>query len=202
MTQIFLPLKFPRRWSHPAKYDEGKKRAVPRRNEVRSKLSPGGPIPQNMARALMSRRFFKSHRFHRFTQISSKLSPSAMKPEASCPQAVPSRKIWRGLWCPANLRAKRFWAPEGGYILPFWEGKAWLGCGALLGKGGTGWIEKLPLWLRRDGVDRKTWRGGSKKHLFGKGRSGCIQKCTKEFPTNFSKRKKQKARLLEKETSL
>ena len=32
------------------------------------------------------------------------------------PQAVPSRKIWRGLWCPANLRAKRFWAPEGGYI--------------------------------------------------------------------------------------
>ena len=65
MTQIsftFLPLKFPRRWSHPAKYDEGKKRAVPRRNEARSKLSPG-----------------------------------AMKSEASCPQAVPSRKIWRGL---------------------------------------------------------------------------------------------------------
>ena len=24
---------------------------------------------------------------------------------------------WRGLWCPANLIAKRFRAPEGGYIL-------------------------------------------------------------------------------------
>ena len=28
---------------------------VPRRNKARSKLSPGGPIPQNMARALMPR---------------------------------------------------------------------------------------------------------------------------------------------------
>ena len=51
----FLPLKFPRRWSQPAKHGEGKKRAVPRRNKARSKLSPGGPIPQNMARALMPR---------------------------------------------------------------------------------------------------------------------------------------------------
>ena len=31
-------------------------------------------------------------------------------------KAVPSRKTWRGLWCPANLIAQRFWAPEGGYI--------------------------------------------------------------------------------------
>ena len=78
-----------------------------------------------------------------------KSSPGAMKLEASCPQAVPSRKTWRGLWCPANLRAKRFWAPEGGYILPFWrEGlvRMW-----------------SPPWQRRDGVDRKNWRGGSKK---------------------------------------
>ena len=30
--------------------------------------------------------------------------------------AVPSRTIWRDLWWSANLRAKRFWAPEGGYI--------------------------------------------------------------------------------------
>ena len=31
---------------------------------------------------------------------------------ASYTQAVPSRTIWRGLWCPANLRAKRFRAPS------------------------------------------------------------------------------------------
>ena len=43
------------------------------------KSSPSGPIPQNMARER------------------SKLSPDAIKPEASCPQAVPARKIWRGL---------------------------------------------------------------------------------------------------------
>ena len=41
------------------------------------------------------------------------------------------------------------------------EGKAWLGCGALLGKGGTGWIEKTPLWQRRNRQDRKNTKGFS-----------------------------------------
>ena len=79
------------------------------------------------------------------------------------PQAVPSRKTWRGLWCPANLRAKRFWAPEDGYIPCPLRGKG-LGesGGALLGKGGTGWIEKdstagrlHPSLLRREGLVRE-----------------------------------------------
>ena len=51
------------------------------------------------------------------------------------PHAVPSCTIWRGLWCPANLRAKRFRAPEGGYILSL-RARERLGerCGVLLGR--------------------------------------------------------------------
>ena len=57
--------------------------------------------------------FFTFLLFYLFTFLPLNSSFTFKSP---CPQAVPSRKIWRGLWCPANLRAKRFWAPEGGYI--------------------------------------------------------------------------------------
>ena len=59
-------------------------------------------------------------------------------------KAVPSRTTWRGLWCPANLRAKRFRATgRSGYIPLFWGERAWVRGGALFGK--------------RDGVIRKNW---------------------------------------------
>ena len=72
------------------------------------------------------RRFFTFLLFYLFTFLPLNSSFTFKSP---CPQAVPSRKIWRGLWCPANLRAKRFWAPEGGYIpCPFGKGEG-LGVG-------------------------------------------------------------------------
>ena len=78
-----------------------------------------------------SHRFFTFLLFYLFTFLPLNSSFTFKSP---CPQAVPSRKIWRGLWCPANLRAKRFWAPEGGYIPCPLRGKG-LGesGGALLG---------------------------------------------------------------------
>ena len=48
----------------------------------------------------------------------------------------------------------------------------------------------------------KEGRGGSKKHLFVKGRTGRIKNARMNFQLTFRKERNEKARLLEKETSL
>ena len=58
----------------------------------------------------------KSKKSASYQQIATK---STVNYKLLFPQAVPSRKIWRRPLWSANLRAQRFRAPEGGYILPF-----------------------------------------------------------------------------------